>query len=208
MRQDLRLDVARPERVLGLQRCDRLNRVRAAQRGGRSLAQAKVARLALAHQLRHRPDRLLDRRPRVDPVQVIEVHVVGPEPRKRSVDRAPHALGRAVEAVRPDTELRRQHDIFAPARDRPAHELLVRERPVELGRVEEVAAELDGARDRGQRLALVRRAVEAGYAHAAEPNRGNCQRPELARRHAPSVRRPDHALPVHDTLPEVTTLKM
>src|SRR3712207_8728477 len=44
-REDLRLDVARPQRVLGLQRGDRVRVVRAAQRLGARLAQAEVADL-------------------------------------------------------------------------------------------------------------------------------------------------------------------
>ncbi len=51
-----------------------------AQRLGRGFRQAEEAHLALLHQLAHRPDRLLDRRVRIDPVQIVEVNVVHPQP--------------------------------------------------------------------------------------------------------------------------------
>ena len=52
-------------------------------------------------------------------------------------------------------ELRREHDLVAPARDRAADEPLVRERPVHVGRVEERHAELERAVDRRDRLGVV-----------------------------------------------------
>ena len=54
-RQDLRLDVARPQRVLGLHRRDRVHRVRAADRLRARLREAEVADLALPR--RARPSR-------------------------------------------------------------------------------------------------------------------------------------------------------
>jgi hypothetical protein len=52
----------------------------APDRRGAGLRHAEVAHLALGHELRHRPDRLLDRGRAVDAVQVVEVDVVDPEP--------------------------------------------------------------------------------------------------------------------------------
>ncbi len=60
-RQDLVLGIAAPERVLGLQRGDRVDRVGAADRLRRRLGEAEVAHLALLDQLGHRADGLLDR---------------------------------------------------------------------------------------------------------------------------------------------------
>jgi len=46
------------------------------------LGQADVADLALGDQLGQRPDGVLDRRVRVDPVLVVQVDAVGAQPRQ------------------------------------------------------------------------------------------------------------------------------
>src|SRR5437763_800943 len=80
---------------------------------------------------------------------------------ERSVDRDPDVLRAAVGApdaavaVRDLAELRRQDDIVAPAPDCAPDELLVRVRAVDLGRVEEVDAELERTLDRADRLGVV-----------------------------------------------------
>ena len=74
------LRVARPQRVLGLERRDRVDGVRAADRLRRGLGQAEVAHLARLDELRHRADGLLDRHADVDAVLVVEVDVVDAEP--------------------------------------------------------------------------------------------------------------------------------
>ena len=96
---------------------------------------------------------------RVDAVLVVEVDVVDAE----ALQDASHAartysglplIPRAsrVRRLAHDAELRREHDLVAPARERAADELLVRERPVHVGGVEEVDAELERAMDRRDRL--------------------------------------------------------
>ena len=64
-------------------------------------------------------------------------------------------------------------DVAAPRLQRASEELFVRERPVHLGRVEERHAELERAVDRGDRLALVGRAVGLAHPHAAEAEGGD-----------------------------------
>ena len=91
-RQDLLLRVAGPERVLGLQRRDRVGGVGAADRLGRGLGEPDVADLALLDELAEGADRLLDRRLGVDAVLVVEVDVVGPEPLQRALDRDAEVL--------------------------------------------------------------------------------------------------------------------
>ena len=66
-------------------------------------------------------------------------------------------------------ELGRDNVLVAVALDRLADQLLVGQRPVQLRGVQEVDPELQRALDRGDRLALVGRAVEGRHAHAAEP---------------------------------------
>jgi hypothetical protein len=96
------------------------------------------------------------------------------EPFEGSVARLPHVLGIAADAeplavLAPDVpELRGELNVAAPIGDRPADELLVRERPVHVGRVEEGHTKVEGAPDRGDCLAFVGTAVELGHAHAAE----------------------------------------
>ena len=130
-RQQLGLRVAGPQRVLGLQRGDRVHGVGAADRVGAGLGQADVADLALGDQLGQRADGVLDRGVRVDPVLVVQVDVVGAEPLQRALDRGADVGRAAVEdagaaaGVRDEAELRRQHDLVAAALDGPADELLV-----------------------------------------------------------------------------------
>ena len=99
---------------------------------------------------------------RVDAVLVVEVDVIDAEPLQARVARAAHVLGLAVDAavaravrVAHDAELRGEDDLVAAIADRPADELLVRERAVDVGGVEEVDAELERAMDRRDRLGLV-----------------------------------------------------
>ena len=74
-----------------------MDRVRAADRVRRRLAQADVAHLALFDELGHRSDRFLDLHVRVDAVLVEEVDVIGAEALQRALDRAAHVVGRAVD---------------------------------------------------------------------------------------------------------------
>ena len=117
-RQDLGLHVPRPQRVLGLQRGDRVDGVRPADGVGRRLGQPEVADLARGDQLGHRADGLLDRHRLVDPVLVVEVDVVDAEPLQAGVAGLADVRRAAVDAaearvarVPDDAELGRQHDL-------------------------------------------------------------------------------------------------
>jgi hypothetical protein len=69
-----------------------------------------------------------------------------------------------------EAELGGDDDAPLEGLERLAHELLVRERPVDLGGVEERDAAFDGLPDEGDHLLLVRSRTEAeAHAHAAEP---------------------------------------
>ena len=181
-RQDLVLGIAAPERVLGLQRGDRMDRMRAADRLRRRFGQAEVADLAGADEIGHRADRLLDRRRAVDAMLVVEIDVIDAEALQRRVARLAHVVGlpadaeeRAVVAAHV-AELRRQHDLVAAVADGAADQLLVRERAVHVGRVEKVAAEVERAMDRGDRLRVIVGAVELRHPHAAEADGGDGER--------------------------------
>ena len=151
-----------------------------------------MANLAGGDELGHRANRVLDRRRRVDAVLVVEVDVVDTEARERGVAGPAHVGGAAVDrarrrvAIEADAELGRQEDLVAAPGDRRSDEALIGVRPVHVGGVEEVAAEVERAGDRGARLAIVALAVERRHAHAAESERGNggTVGPERARLHA------------------------
>jgi hypothetical protein len=72
-------------------------------------------------------------------------------------------------------ELGGQHHLVAPVGDGTADQPLVGERPVDVGGVQEVAAEVQGAVDGGDRLALVGRAVGLAHPHAAQAERRDGQ---------------------------------
>ena len=134
-RQDLGLGLARPERVLGLQRRDRVDGMRAPDRRpapprrGRGGAPCPPARA--------RPSRRPS--PRSASAGRRGAGSRGRSSRRRAArsdasQADADVLGAAVDAevlaVRAAdvAELRREHDLVAPARDRPADELLVRGR--------------------------------------------------------------------------------
>ena len=180
--QDLALHVPRPQRVLGLQGGDRVHGVGPTDGVGRRLAQPEEADLAGGDQLGHRADGLLDRHRLVDPVLVVEVDVVEPEPLQAGVAGLADVRRTAVDAAEalvarvPDVaELGGQHDLLAPVGDGPADQHLVGERPVHVGGVEQRDAEVERAVDGGDGLALVGGAVELRHAHAAEAEGGHLE---------------------------------
>jgi hypothetical protein len=164
--------------------------VGATQRGGAGLRQADVSDLALAHELRHRADRIFDRSLRVHAVALIQVHVIDVQPLEAALDRLADVRGARVDpavlGARPadESELRREHDLVTLARDRAADELLIRERAVGVRRVEQREAELERAVDRRDRLGVIAGAVEFAHAHAAEAERRDLQASEGARLHS------------------------
>ena len=103
--------------------------------------------------------------------------MVGGEPPERAFHRLEDALRAAVGAGallavgEAEAELGGDGHLVAAAGKGAAEQFLVRERAVDLGGVEEGAAEFDGAMQRGDRLRLVRRTVGLAHAHAAEADR-------------------------------------
>ena len=155
-REDLGLEVPGEQRVLALQRRDRVHGVGPADRGSTGLRQPEVADLARLDEVLHRADGLLDRHVRVDPVLEVQVDVVDAEPLQRGVAGAADVLGRAVDAhpravrVPLVAELRGQLHLVTATGDGLADEQLVGEGPVHVGGVEErhpqVERTVDGPR--------------------------------------------------------------
>src|SRR5262249_20820607 len=88
------------------------------------------------------------------------------------------AAHRAVLGVADDAALGGDDRTIAAATERAPHELLVGERPVHVGSVEERHAEVERAMDGGNRLRLVARAVEFAHAHAPEADGRDLERTE------------------------------
>ena len=97
---------------------------------------------------------------------------------ERPFTRCAHVLRPAVHAARlgigaaDDAEFGREHDPVAPAGDRLTHEPLVGVRPVHVGGVEEVDAQVERPVDGRDRFAFVRGAVELGHPHASQAEGG------------------------------------
>src|SRR6267154_1078622 len=72
--------LAAEQRVLALDRCNWMNPVSTAYCLRRSFRQSEVAHLSCVHQLRHRADRLFDRHPRIDAMQIVEIDVLHSQP--------------------------------------------------------------------------------------------------------------------------------
>ena len=121
------------------------------------------------------PTVVLDRGVGVDAVLVVEVDVLDTEAPQGALAGLPDIGGAAVDGaprgradVELDPELGSQEDLLAAVGDRAADELLVGVGAVHVGGVQEVAPQLQGALDRGDRLAFVGGAVEGRHAHAAQ----------------------------------------
>src|SRR5207244_9307660 len=84
---------------------------------------------------------------------------------------------RAAAGVRDDPELRRQHHLVAVAPDGAAHEFLVDERAVDLGRVEVRDSEVERSVNGENRLgvAALPDVVVAGHRHGAESYAGDVE---------------------------------
>ena len=117
----------------------------------------KCLTLPCRDQLLHRAGDVLDRHVRIDAVLVEQVDAVGPQPLQRRLDHLPDVLGPAVQArllpspLELEAELGRDHHLVADRRQRLAHQLLVGERAVDLGGVEEGDAALDRRADQRDR---------------------------------------------------------
>ena len=176
--------------------------VGAADVGDAGLGEAEEPRLALFDQIADGSGDLFDWHVPIDAVLVEEIDMIGLQPTERPVDglanrpRPAVAFGAdLLAAFEAEAEFRRDDDLVAPILQRPADELLVGERAIALGGVEERAAELDRPMKRRDRLAFVSRAVGLAHAHAAEADRGHLEplAAKLAFAHSHESPSPDQA---------------
>ena len=155
--------------------------VRPLQRGDRRLAQADVADLAFADQIRHRAHDVFDRHLRIDPVLIIKIDLLHAQAPQAALDGAPDILGAAADAARrrirriaQDAELGGQEHLLPFAFDRFPHQRFVGVRAIHVGGVEQRDAQLQRPvqRDDGF-LPIGAGGVEVAHAHASQPQGGD-----------------------------------
>src|SRR5436309_2245897 len=157
-----------------------------------------VASLAHPDQVLEGTQRLLDRSPGVRRVRLVEVHVVEPEAHQAPVHGVEDVLAREPRSQRPlpdpSHHLGRDHDLLARDRlERGPERPLRAPTGVDVGGVEQVDPELEGAMDDGTRLDVVDRAavrgpgadrdlgdLEAGVAERAVVHRPSSDREKTA----------------------------
>jgi hypothetical protein len=170
-----------------------LHRDEAGARGGLSLgelprehaARADVARFPGLDHILQRVHRLLDRSPRIPPVDLVEVDVVELQPRERSVDRGQNMLAREPLAVLPGhraaVDLGREDVLLAHAEElsqQASRDHLALAAVVDVGGVEERNPAIDRPAENRLRLALVKRpraALVLAVAHHPEAHPGDAQ---------------------------------
>jgi hypothetical protein len=115
-------------------------------------------------------------------VLVEEIDPIGIQPLERGFHDLLDVLGPAVQAsllavgVDVEPKLGGDHHLLADGRERLAHQLLVRERTVDFGGVEEGNPEVDGGPNDGDHLLhIAGRSVAEAHTHAAEPESRDLQ---------------------------------
>ena len=143
--------------------------------------------LPFAHELRHRADDVLDRHLGIDTMLIQQIDAIGLQTAERAFHSLANVRGLAVHPcsaavlIDAESELGRDHEPVARTielRESAREELLVYVRAVHLCRIEECHAELDGAVNRGDGLALValvRGAVCLAHSHEAKAELGDGQ---------------------------------
>ena len=143
--------------------------------------QPEVLHLAFLDQLLHCTRDIFDRHVRIDAVLIEQIDDVGLEALQRRLGNFLDVLRPAVQAliwlaVRLKPNLVAITTSFAKRRQSLAHQLLVRERAIDFGSIEECHAPVDRRPDQRNRLLLLRRrAIAKAQSHAAQPECRNFQ---------------------------------
>ena len=174
-RQDVGFDAPGYERVFDLEIGDRMHGCRATERLAAHLRQPDVPHVPGLHHLGDGAHRVLDRHRGIKPGRAVDVDVVDPEARQCVGEEVLHRLRSSVEATPPVVggakcaELHAElHVVAATVSQCPADQHLVVPHAVEVARVDEVDAGVDGGMDGGDRLGVIAGAVDAGHAHRTE----------------------------------------
>ena len=154
------------------------------ERGRLVVRRADGEDLALVDELLQRTERLVERRPLVLLVVLVEVDVVGLQALQRCVESAADEVAGAVllvVGVEHGAPLRREHDLVAPPLQHLAEDRLAAAAvAVDVGRVEEAHPHLERRVDDRPRRVGIDPTPEVV---AAEPDDGDLERPECARPH-------------------------
>ena len=155
-----------------------MHRVCAPHRLGGRLGQPEKPHLPCTHQIRHRPNSLLDWHGAIDAVLIVQVDVIDAEASQRGIARGLYVFG---PAVLPDelavgsphvAEFRGQDDPLAPPLDRLPDQHLVGERAVDISRIEEIDVQIQGPVNRRDGLCVIPAAIEVRHPHASEAQGG------------------------------------
>ena len=145
-------------------------------RSGRASHSPRKPHLALLDEPRHRTDGVFDRHRRIDPVLVVEIDDVDPEPLQARVARLKDVRGAAVDAIGPArlpglAEFAGDQHLIAAALQCPAEKLFVLTPAIHVGAVEMVDAEFNRTVDQRDPGRVVALAVNPRQRHAAETDR-------------------------------------
>ncbi len=160
-----------------------------ADRLGRDLRQAIAADVALAHEVAHGADGLGQRHVRVQPVQVVEVDVVGLQAAEAVLQRLAQGGRAAIDQalavlVEPQAALGSQVERAVAVLQHLADQGLVGAEAIERGGVEVGVARVERALEHrlgGRPIGAI--AIGVGQAHAAEADLGDLSGAELSRLH-------------------------
>src|ERR1700730_3294093 len=136
--------------------------------------ETEIPDLALPHEFSHGADSLFYWRIDVDAVLIVEVNNLNAETPETCFAAGAYIVRRTFHAyvvpVRPsqNAELSCEHDPITAVPDRAAHQFLVPPHSIDVSRVEQFDAELDGTMDRVDTLQLAARPIEFAHAHAAK----------------------------------------
>ena len=139
----------------------------------------EVPNLSLAHEIRHRADRVFDGRLGIDAVLVIEIDRLDPKPLQARLAGLANIRRRAVDPQGRPSGARTLPNLVAMTtasrRSRMARPTSSSLRPdtVHVGSVEEGDPEFDRAMQGGDRLSFVTSAIKIRHAHAAETDGGD-----------------------------------
>src|SRR5271157_1054479 len=170
-----------------------MNRVRAAERGRRCFGQSEISHLAFTHELRHGANRFLDGRFRIDAVLVIKIDQFNAEPLQAGFAAGAHIFRLAahtahvrVGTVAHDAELGGEKNLLPAIVNGLADKNFVVAVAIDVGGVQEIDAEIDGAVNRGDGFGVIPRAIKFRHAHAAKAHRRyeRSDLPKLAELHA------------------------